>query len=93
MSALLNWFELVYGPFGQSNTNHTLDFCSDQLEKHKCEGVSVVEMLMFYSELNLSKNCQSLKFLSITEDQDFVLVLEENFVTQRLSTLKKVNTE
>ena len=73
--------------------NHTLDFCSDQLEKHKCEGVSVVETLMFYSELNLAKNCQSLKFLCITEDLAFVLVLEENLVTQRVSTLKKVNTE
>ena len=87
LSALLNWFELVYGPFGQSNMYHTLDFCSDQLGKHKFKGVFVVEMLMLYSELNLAKNCQSLKFLSITEDQDLVLVLEENLVTQRLSTV------
>ena len=52
MSALLNWFEQTYRPFGQSNMIHTLDFCSDQLEKHKCEGVSVVEMLvLFWAEL------------------------------------------
>jgi len=27
---LLNWFELVYGLFGQSNMNHTLHFCPGQ---------------------------------------------------------------
>ena len=29
-SALLNWFELVYGPFGLSNMHLTLKFCPDQ---------------------------------------------------------------
>ena len=24
---LQNWFELVFGPFGQSKMYHTLDFC------------------------------------------------------------------
>ena len=27
MSTLLNQFEIVYGPFGQSNMHSTLDFC------------------------------------------------------------------
>ena len=39
---------------------------------------------MFYSDLNSAKNCQSLKFLPRTEDQAFVLVLEEILVSQRL---------
>ena len=30
LSALLNWFKLVYGPFGQSNMQPTLDFCPDK---------------------------------------------------------------
>ena len=24
---LLNWYKLVYGPFGKSNRHRTLDFC------------------------------------------------------------------
>ena len=35
LSALLNWLELVYGPFGQSNMHRTLNFCQDQ-EGIKC---------------------------------------------------------
>ena len=31
LSALLNWFKLVYGSFRQSNVKHSLDFCPDQI--------------------------------------------------------------
>ena len=32
LSALLNWFKLVYEPFEQSNMHRTLDFCPDNPE-------------------------------------------------------------
>ena len=37
MSALLNWFKLVYGLFGQINLHRTLDFCPD------CTGLEGLE--------------------------------------------------
>ena len=30
LSALLNWFKLVYELFGQSNMHRTLEFCPEQ---------------------------------------------------------------
>ena len=35
LSALLNWFKLVYGLVGQSNLLRTLDFCPDQLRGNR----------------------------------------------------------
>ena len=47
--------------------------------------------VLFWAEL--SKELPNLKILPRTEDQAFVLILEENLVTQRLITLKKVSKE
>ena len=34
-SALMNWFKLVYVPFGQSNMHRTLNFCPEHQERNQ----------------------------------------------------------
>ena len=35
LSALMNCFQLVYGPLGQTNMHSTLDFCTDQQGRNR----------------------------------------------------------
>ena len=41
LSALLNWFKLVYRLFEQSNMHHTFDFCPDQTSQ---EGIKYIKL-------------------------------------------------
>ena len=41
LSALMNWFKLVYGLFEQSDMRCTLNFCQDQPERNKISAAKV----------------------------------------------------
>jgi hypothetical protein len=49
LSALLNWFKLVYGPFKsfeQSNMYRTLDFCPDKPENLELDAAQLKSSLL-----------------------------------------------
>ena len=52
-SALPNWFKLVYGPFGQSDTNCTLDFCPDQPGRNRMYQLKAKEQLRHRSDCQI----------------------------------------
>ena len=48
LSALLNWFKLVYGPFGQSNMHRTLNFWPNQPGRNwMCQSQRLAKVLLF----------------------------------------------
>ena len=63
LSARLNWFKLVQGPFGQSNMHRTLDVCPDQPGRNQ---------LYHSKRVTKSNQIYLVTFMRLTVDTTFI---------------------